>query len=103
MRELLNRYHAWLIVGVRFMYGLRIVGPIAIGMSQVPRWRFLGFNMLGAVLWALLIPSVGYVFGASVAAVFGSAERWAVAVVVVVGALVWGIAAWVHRRRRRDR
>src|SRR5437867_5755974 len=31
VRELLSRYDALLIVGIRFMYGLRIVGPIAIG------------------------------------------------------------------------
>lgn len=63
--ELLHRYHAWVIVGVRFAYGLRIVGPIVIGASAVPVGRFLFFNALGAAIWAPLVCGAGYVFGGS--------------------------------------
>jgi membrane protein DedA with SNARE-associated domain len=37
---LLRRYHLLLIPGIRFMYGLRIVGPIAFGMGRVEAVRF---------------------------------------------------------------
>ena len=34
INALLLRYHAGLIVGIRFAYGLRIAGPVVIGMSE---------------------------------------------------------------------
>lgn len=48
-----------MIAGVRFMYGLRILGPIVIGVSDVPAWRFVLFNAIGAAIWALLITALG--------------------------------------------
>ncbi|MCW3478769.1 DedA family protein [Neisseriaceae bacterium JH1-16] len=63
VRLLLLRYHAGVIIGIRFMYGLRIVGPVVIGASEVPPWRFVLFNLIGAVLWASLIGGAGYLFG----------------------------------------
>ncbi|MCX5884278.1 MAG: hypothetical protein NTU74_21540 [Deltaproteobacteria bacterium] len=60
---MIQRYHASLIVGVRFMYGLRIADPISIGMSDVEAWRFVLFNLLGAAVWAMLITGAGFLFG----------------------------------------
>ena len=34
-RALLERHHLALILSIRFLYGLRIAGPVAIGMSEV--------------------------------------------------------------------
>ncbi|MGX6566883.1 DedA family protein [Cupriavidus necator] len=60
---LLHRYHVPLILAIRFMYGLRIVGPMALGMSQVPQSRFFVLNLVGAVVWAIAIGGAGYAFG----------------------------------------
>src|SRR5438105_4709032 len=67
--ELLARWHAPLIVGIRFMYGFRIVGPILLGMGRVPAWKFFVYNLLGAAIWAPLIAGVGYLFGTALEAV----------------------------------
>lgn len=63
VKDLLERHHAPLIVGIRFMYGLRILGPIVIGACEVPPWRFAMFNALGAAIWAPLVVGLGYLFG----------------------------------------
>ena len=52
-----------MIIGIRFVYGLRIIGPIVIGVCDVPLWRFAVFNMLGAAIWAPLVGGLGYLFG----------------------------------------
>src|SRR5437899_959652 len=39
VKRLLERHHAPLIVGIRFMYGLRIIGPIVIGTCDISPWR----------------------------------------------------------------
>ena len=63
VKDLLARHHGPVIVGIRFMYGLRLIEPIVIGTCAVPPWRFAVFNMLGAAIWALLVGGLGYLFG----------------------------------------
>lgn len=45
--------YAAFIVFNRFMYGLRLVGPVAIGMSAVTWPRFAILNAIGAALVAV--------------------------------------------------
>ena len=97
--RVLDRYGAPIIILVRFMYGLRAVGPIAIGMTGVHWLRFALFNALGAILWAVLIGSLGYALGSALTLVLGDLkhiEEW------VFGALALaGIAAALIVRVRR--
>ena len=98
VNTLLLRHDAWLIVGVRFMYGLRIAGPIAIGMSDVPALRFLAFNLLGAAIWAVVVTAVGYFFGQSLQWLITDLARFeeiALLVIIIVAVLI-GV---VHRLR----
>ena len=96
LNKLLCRYHAWLIVGVRFMYGLRIAGPIVIGMSDVPARRFLLFNLIGAALWAPLIAGIGYLFGESLHWLLADSARYELAAVLVIIAAA-ALVGLVHR------
>jgi membrane protein DedA with SNARE-associated domain len=59
----LKKYGGWLVVLLRFMYGFRIAGPIAIGISDMHWGRFFFFNALGAIIWAPLIAGAGFFFG----------------------------------------
>ena len=98
VNRLLLRHHAGLIIGVRFMYGLRIVGPIVIGMSQVSARRFLLFNLIGAAIWAVLIAGVGFLFGHTLKWLLADLDRyeWVVALVIVG---IAGLMAVAHRIR----
>ena len=55
----LSRWGPGMIVGVRFMYGMRWAGPILVGMSSMPWPRFLLFNLIGAALWGFLAAGAG--------------------------------------------
>lgn len=100
VHRLLDRYHAALIVGVRFAYGLRIAGPLLIGSTGMPAWRFALFNALGAVLWACSITSVGWVFGEAAERLLGKArhlEGWLLLGLVAAGVITW----WIRKGRAR--
>ena len=101
IRRLLLRHHRGLIVGVRFMYGLRIIGPVVIGMSEVPPRRFLLFNMVGAAVWAILIPGAGYVFGEVLQRLLAHAEQYeaTVALSIVVIAVLVGAVRWLRSHK----
>jgi membrane protein DedA with SNARE-associated domain len=97
---LLARWHAPLIVGVRFMYGFRILGPIMLGMGRVRATRFFAFNLLGAALWAPLVAGAGFLFGAAMERVLRDlqhVELWAAGVLVAMAM----VAALWHRARER--
>jgi membrane protein DedA with SNARE-associated domain len=96
VHRLIARYHGWVIVGVRFAYGLRIAGPILIGTAPVAPLRFALFNAFGAALWAVLVASLGWSFGQAAEALLGDVRRYELAlvgVIVAVALLIW----WFNR------
>ena len=82
--ELLRRYDAALIVGIRFMYGLRIAGPINMGACMIAPWRLAVFNVLGAAIWAPVVGGAGYVFGEALQTVIGDLRRFEDAILLVL-------------------
>ena len=98
---LLSRWHAPLIVGIRFMYGFRILGPIMLGMGRVETWKFVFFNFIGAAIWAPLIAGIGYLFGEIVETVLHDVKKielWLFGAIIVIGVAAFAIA---HRRRSK--
>ena len=99
--SLLLRYAGASVIAVRFIYGMRTLGPIAIGMSRMRWGTFIGFNAIGAVLWSACWLSVGYLLGEAGQMVFGKdlrrIEHWFF-VGVAVAALLLGV--YLHWRRR---
>jgi len=96
--RMLSRWHAPLIIAIRFMYGFRIVGPILLGMGRVTAWKFMVFNLIGAAIWAPLIASVGYLFGSVLEAVLHDLKRfeiWGLAAAALLGVL----GMLIHRLR----
>ena len=97
-KALLERYHLPLILSIRFLYGLRIAGPIAIGMSAVPWFRFFVLNLIGAVIWAMLVAGAGYGLVRALAYIPGwvdADEVWVLAAILLSG-LLW----WLGARRK---
>lgn len=99
-----HQHRRTVIFSVRFLYGFRTVGPIALGMARVPVREFMVFNALGAVTWAVLFAGLGFMFGRMIAVFLGHLahyEHLAAAAIVVGGlcALLWRY----HRKRVRER
>jgi membrane protein DedA with SNARE-associated domain len=97
----LERYHALVIIGVRFAYGLRIAGPVLLGMMPICPRRFALFNAIGAVLWATLIAGLGWSFGRVFETVLGDLSRIEMWLLLALAGI--GFAAWWWRRRRSRR
>jgi membrane protein DedA with SNARE-associated domain len=99
---LLARWHAPLIVGIRFMYGFRVLGPVMLGMGRVPAWKFVLYNFIGAAIWAPLIAGVGYFFGSALESMLHDIKR--VEIWVFAGLACLGLAFYlVHLVRVRRR
>ncbi|EMH4162782.1 DedA family protein [Pluralibacter gergoviae] len=98
--------HPWLfVIGTRFMYGFRIIGPILIGASHLPPKIFIPLNILGAVVWSLLFTTLGYLGGEAIAPWLHNLDQhlkhWAWLIIVVL--LVIAARLWMKYRSSRKK
>ncbi|MBE7417448.1 MAG: DedA family protein [Ideonella sp.] len=84
------------VVGVRFVYGMRLLGPAVIGMSGVPVARFMVVNALGALVWASLWVTLGGLAQRAAHAWIRSTHPWLLGIAVLVAALA-ALFAWRSR------
>lgn len=60
---LLKKYDMWFILMFRFVYGIRAISPVVIGLCGIAPRRFIPLNFIAALLWAGISCSVGYWLG----------------------------------------
>lgn len=95
----------WLfVIGSRFMYGFRIIGPILIGASRLSPKIFLPLNILGAIVWATLFTTLGYLGGEVIGPWLHNLDQhlkhWAWLIIVVVAVIA--VRAWFWHRDRQS-
>lgn len=95
-RGLLNRYNTALILSFRFLYGLRNVTPLMLGMSDVPTQRFVVLNVVAAAIWAVAIALLGWFVGEAAERMLGRLQRYER--VIGAGIIAVGVALWLWRR-----
>jgi membrane protein DedA with SNARE-associated domain len=59
------------ILTFRFIYGIRTISPVAVGLTDIPTKEFLLLNAIAAVIWAIAFTALGYLFGKAVETVLG--------------------------------
>jgi membrane protein DedA with SNARE-associated domain len=96
--ELFERHGGKTVLFARFVAFFRALVPFAAGSSRMPYLRFLAFNVVGAVLWAVGFVCLGYFLGAS----WRIAERW-IGRAGVIGATVVLVIVVLWLRRRHGR
>ncbi|WP_147819615.1 DedA family protein [Salidesulfovibrio onnuriiensis] len=101
IRTMLHEHKRKVMLGFRFMYGLRSVVPLVLGASGFPLRMFIAYNAIGAALWAVVVGYGGYFFGYALEAFFDDIskyEHW------VIGALVvGGMGLWLYHRFREKK
>ncbi|MEO8848845.1 MAG: DedA family protein [Casimicrobiaceae bacterium] len=104
VRMLVERFGAYAAFGVRFLIGLRIVGPIVMGAGRMSLWKYVPANALGAITWGVVFSTAGYVFGEAFTNTLRHARRFeeiAFVVLAIVGIIA--LAVLRHRAKRPPR
>ena len=99
--RLIRSYETPLILVFRFVYGVRNVTPIMLGINRVNHLKFLMLNLIGAGVWALTFTWGGFFFGKLFEEFMQEASHAAfyiLAAAAVIAGLIWYI-----RQRRRSR
>jgi membrane protein DedA with SNARE-associated domain len=95
----------WLfVIGSRFMYGFRIIGPVLIGASRLPPKIFLPLNIVGALVWAVLFTTLGYLGGEVIGPWLHHLDQhikhWAWLIIVAIAVIA--VRLWFSYRDRKD-
>ena len=97
----IERYPNSFILTFRFIYGVRLAGPVALGVTRVTNLRFFILNFIGAVIWAAAFTLAGFFFGEAIEALFGQIkafERY-IAWAIGGGIVVFAVYHLVRRLR----
>ncbi|EBL0525890.1 DedA family protein [Salmonella enterica] len=103
-QKMIQRHPYLFVIGTRFMYGFRMVGPLLIGASRLPPKIFMPLNILGALVWALLFTTLGYLGGEVIAPWLHDLDQhfkhgvWLILAVVLVVGVRW----WLKRRGKAE-
>jgi membrane protein DedA with SNARE-associated domain len=97
--RLIHKYETALILGFRFVYGVRNVTPVLLGMHRVSHLKFLVLNIIGAGVWACAFTAGGYFFGKLFSAIMDTAQH--LLLYILAGAGLLAAIIWRFRRRGR--
>jgi membrane protein DedA with SNARE-associated domain len=88
------------LLAFRFLYGIRTVSPLAIGVSNVSAKLFVFLNLIAAFVWACLYVGIGYAFGRTIEATFGRfhAIEHKLIAMIAVGIVAYAVLYFLHKR-----
>lgn len=93
---LFKKYDTVLILGFRFVYGVRNITPIMLGISGVSHKKFFFLNFIGASVWAVTFTYGGLFLGKAfmkAAGKVGHGIFFIIIGVVLLAGLIWFIRA----------
>ncbi len=98
LAHLLLKKYGWPVIFIqRYMYGLRTVIPMAIGLTRYSAKKFAFINFISAFVWASLTIIPAYIFGEEILKVLHWAkEHWYIALPVAV-ILGGGLYYYFHK------
>jgi membrane protein DedA with SNARE-associated domain len=103
LHGLLRDHRLPVIVGFRFLYGLRMAAPFLIGTSGVSPGQFLVLNGIGAAIWSIIVGFLGYSVGLTIELFLTEAKHYEMLIlgaIAVIGSVVWFVHFLYERTQR---
>jgi membrane protein DedA with SNARE-associated domain len=94
------------ILGFRFVYGLRNMTPLVIGAMGFDPKRYFLLNAITAVVWATVIAGLGFAFGEAIERIFHNVrvyERSILLALAIIGSVMWAVLTIRRRIQIRRR
>jgi membrane protein DedA with SNARE-associated domain len=105
VQGLIERYQTALVFVFHFLYGLRIAFLLVIGLSRIPAGKFFILNFFSALVWAIVIGMVGYLFGSALAMIVGDLkdlENYILVGIAMIGG-IFGVLQLLGYRVMKNR
>jgi len=98
--DLFTRHGGRALVAAPWVPGLAVVAPPLAGMSGMSWRRFLALDALGALLWASVYATLGFVFGPQLTLAFNAALRLGIWFVLAGGIALGAWLGWKIAQRQ---
>ncbi len=85
---LMRKYGTWVIFFQKYIYGIKTLIPLAMGLTKYDYKKFILFNALATIVWALIIGGASYSLGELVYTYIDEIKAY---VPFVVGAIVLAV------------
>ena len=90
-------------LGLRFVYGMKTIGALALGASGIAPATYLALDLISAALWAHAVTALGFGTGNAIETILGRLALHRHLAVVLALVAVAAVLAEVARRRFRRR
>jgi len=104
LERLLERHHLLIVPALRFLYGLRMAGLVALGAGRMPLMRYMLLDLVGALIWSAFVCAAGYGAGGAFSKLVEAGAT--PAQLTLFAAVLGATLLWLVRRRqaasRRD-
>jgi membrane protein DedA with SNARE-associated domain len=105
LRTFFDQHGSKAVFMARFIAGARfLAGPMA-GAAGMPFLRFLGWNIMGAMIWCSLMVTIGYLVGDEIWRAIGLVHwsaRWIAGGAVLILVAAYLIRWWMNQTARPD-
>ena len=88
------------VLGFRFIYGLRTVAPFAIGLTNISFLKFLILNIISAAIWATVIGILGYYSGMGIEIIFDDVKKYELGI-LTAALIILIIRLFLNRMKRK--
>jgi membrane protein DedA with SNARE-associated domain len=60
---MMRKYGSWVIFLQKYIYGIKTLIPLAMGLTKYDYKKFIFFNIFATAIWAIVIGSAAYMLG----------------------------------------
>lgn len=86
-----EKHQSLIVLSMRFLWGLRIALPVALGLTEMRARRFFLLDLISAAVWAPIFALIGFGASEMFSRIFDDLhrfEKWFALVLLGIGALV---------------
>ncbi len=86
---LMRKYGSFIILIKKYIYGVKTLVPLAIGLTKYSPAKFMVFNALGATIWAVSIGTISFSFGGVIIETAEQYKDVGIALALVIVAVIF--------------
>jgi len=96
MDKIIQKYPVVILLFYRYIYGMRTVIPLFIGLSNIKTYKFITFSLITITFWTVLVSFIGYTFGIIVLSVFEKIKNYQIIIITILILLGLAIGVFIN-------